>query len=444
MSSDWRSLTLGDVTTWISGGTPKKDDKRYWGGEIPWISASSMHGSRYFSSDLKLTQEGLVNGSRLAPKESILLLVRGSALHSKIPVGIAMRDLAFNQDVKALLPKIECLRPWFLLYWLMSKESHLLDSVVEFTGIGAGKLDTKRMQSLEIKLPSLNTQDNIISIAKSLDDRITLLRETNKTLESIAQAIFKSWFVDFDPVHAKEKGIAPEGMDEATAALFPDSFEETELGMAPKGWKVNRLGDVTNRITKGTTPTTLNKRFVETGINFIKVEAITDTGELLIEKFAHIDAETHNLLKRSQLEIGDILVTIAGTIGRIAEVSKDHVPANTNQAVALIRPIYKIMPGGLIKRVLHQKDSRQGMRAKVVQAVQANLSLGSLSDMPVVTPPNDVSVRLYEVVLASLDMSVKNNMQQIRSLSDLLDTLLPRLMSGQLGIEQAQEMVESV
>jgi type I restriction enzyme S subunit len=444
MSSEWRSMTLGDVTTWMSGGTPKKDDKRYWGGEIPWISASSMHGSRYVSSDLKLTQEGLVNGSRLAPKGSILLLVRGSALHSKIPVGMAMCDLAFNQDVKALLPKIECLRPWFLLYWLMSKESHLLDSVVEFTGIGAGKLDTKRMQSLEIKLPSLNTQDNIISVAKSLDDRITLLRETNKTLESIAQAIFKSWFVDFDPVHAKAKGLAPEGMDEATAALFPDSFEETELGTVPKGWKVKRLGDITDRITKGTTPTTLNKRFIESGVNFIKVESITEAGELLIEKFAHIDVETHNLLKRSQLEIGDILVTIAGTIGRIAEVSKDHVPANTNQAVALIRPIYETMPGGMIKRFLHQKESRQGMRAKVVQAVQANLSLGSLSDMPIVVPPNDVSVQLYERVLSSLDMSVKNNRQKIRSLSGLRDTLLPRLISGQLRVEEAQEMVESV
>ena len=77
-----------------------------------------------------------------------------------------------------------------------------------------------------------------------LDDRIVLLRETNATLEAIAQALFKSWFVDFDPVRAKQQGRAPEGMDEATAALFPDSFEESDLGLVPKGWQIATLADV--------------------------------------------------------------------------------------------------------------------------------------------------------------------------------------------------------
>ena len=79
---------------------------------------------------------------------------------------------------------------------------------------------------------------------QSLDDRIALLRETNATLEAIAQALFKSWFVDFDPVHAKQQGRAPEGMDEATAALFPDSLEESELGLVPKGWRHVSLREV--------------------------------------------------------------------------------------------------------------------------------------------------------------------------------------------------------
>lgn len=83
-----------------------------------------------------------------------------------------------------------------------------------------------------------------------IDDRITLLRETNATLEAIAQALFKSWFVDFDPVRAKMEGRAPEGMDEATAALFPDSFEESELGLVPRGWKTARVADIAE-VVKG-------------------------------------------------------------------------------------------------------------------------------------------------------------------------------------------------
>lgn len=255
MSSEWIVTTLGAVTEWMSGGTPKKDEPSYWSGEIPWISANSMSGNRYSDSDLKLTQLGLSNGSRLAPQDSILLLVRGGALHSRIPVGIATKSVAFNQDVKALKAKEQHIRPWYLLYWLMGKERQLLESVVEFTGIGAGKLDTKRMQGLELLLPPLDQQDEIVSIAKAIDDRITLLRETNTTLEAIAQALFKSWFVDFDPVHAKMQGRAPEGMDEATAALFPDSFEASELGPVPKGWRVMPVGDAVETVG-GATPDT--------------------------------------------------------------------------------------------------------------------------------------------------------------------------------------------
>src|SRR5438105_8343980 len=100
--SNWEIKKLGEITSWFSGGTPKKDEPTYWNGDIPWISANSMVGTRYYTSDLKITAEGLKNGSRLAPQDALLLLVRGGALHTKIPVGIARRPLAFNQDVKAI------------------------------------------------------------------------------------------------------------------------------------------------------------------------------------------------------------------------------------------------------------------------------------------------------------------------------------------------------
>ncbi|MBK9447658.1 MAG: restriction endonuclease subunit S [Betaproteobacteria bacterium] len=93
----------------------------------------------------------------------------------------------------------------------------------------------------------------------------TLLRETNATLEAIAQALFKSWFVDFDPVRAKQAGCTSEGMDEATAALFPDSFEESELGLVPRGWRVGTVEDLCSVITNGGTPSRSNKKFWEGG-----------------------------------------------------------------------------------------------------------------------------------------------------------------------------------
>ena len=109
------------------------------------------------------------------------------------------------------------------------------------SGSAQPQLPIRDMKRIEMPIPSLSEQAAICEAIGSIDDRITLLRETNTTLEAIAQALFKSWFVDFDPVHAKLQGRAPEGMDEATAALFPDSFEESELEDVPKGWHVETI-----------------------------------------------------------------------------------------------------------------------------------------------------------------------------------------------------------
>ena len=146
--------------------------------------------------------------------------------------------------------------PFFIGYQLRTERfrQHVLSVRSGSAQPGA---NAKQLGTFPIQLISRPLQDCAVETLSTLDDRITLLRNTNATLEAIAQALFKSWFVDFDPVRAKMEGRAPEGMDEATAALFPDTLEESELGWVPKGWRVLRLGDATERITKGTTPTTL-------------------------------------------------------------------------------------------------------------------------------------------------------------------------------------------
>lgn len=130
-------------------------------------------------------------------------------------------------------------------------------------------LNTGILSDVPINLPPISVQREIAAILGSLDDRITLLRETNTTLEAIAQALFKSWFVDFDPVHAKMQGRPPDGMIDATAALFPDSFEETELGAVPKGWKWKPLNDAyeinpTRKLKKGEVAPYLDMAGVQT------------------------------------------------------------------------------------------------------------------------------------------------------------------------------------
>ena len=129
------------------------------------------------------------------------------------------------------------------LYFLLGSPAGQQAAMSLNNGSAQPNLSVGQLQQVRVPLPALELQRSIAEILRSLDDRITLLRETNATLEAIAQALFKSWFVDFDPVRAKMEGRAPEGMDEATAALFPDALEESDLGWVPKGWRHSTVGE---------------------------------------------------------------------------------------------------------------------------------------------------------------------------------------------------------
>ena len=172
----WKEASLGEFTKWGSGGTPSKANETYWNGDIPWISAISMRGTRYNDSVLRITESGLKAGSRLAPKNSLLLLVRGSMLFKKIPVGIVERDVSFNQDVKSIIPDEQISSPDYLLCWLTGHENRLL-GMVGGTGIGAGKLDLGELQSMELALPSLPEQEAIAGVLECWDKGIRKLEK---------------------------------------------------------------------------------------------------------------------------------------------------------------------------------------------------------------------------------------------------------------------------
>ena len=189
---EFQKSTLGNLTKWSSGGTPSKENPNFWEGDIPWISASSMRGLYYSDSEIHITSEGLKNGSKLAEKGNLLLLVRGSMLFNKIPVGIAERDLAFNQDVKSLKPNQE-LNASYLLQWFQASEHNLLSMVVG-TGIGAGKLETSDVQSINFLLPSKEEQQKIADFLSAVDDKITALTAQKTALTQYKQGMMQRIF----------------------------------------------------------------------------------------------------------------------------------------------------------------------------------------------------------------------------------------------------------
>jgi len=184
----------------------------------------------------------------------------------------------------------------------------------------------------------------------------------------------------------------------------------------------SKLGELSHIFTKGTTPTTLGLKLNQGSISFIKVECLGEDGQIITEKVQKIDEDTHLKLKRSQLEVGDILFSIAGSIGRMAVVTEDLVPANTNQAVALLRPNTGLVDTDYLYYFLRDRKSQRDAQRRIVQSVQNNLSLGELSDLDVVLPPRSIQKSIASIV-KTLEKKIICNSEISKNLESIVQTI---------------------
>lgn len=442
MVSDWEVVKLKNAAQFFSGGTPPKSKLEYWGGDIPWISAKSMKGSRYHDSDLKLTEAGLKKGSRLAPKNSILLLVRGSMLHQKIPVGIATKDVAFNQDVKAIVPNEKFLPLYF--YYCFAGREHELLAKVENTGIGAGKLDTDVLNKVEFYCPPIQEQKVIANFLGSLDDKIELNRQMNETLEAMAQALFKSWFVDFDPVidnalaagnaipdefferAEQRKGIEKKDNSDIQD-LFPDEFEFTEdMGWIPKGWVVDDISTLCEKIQSGGTPRrNVPEYWEDSTIPWLTSGEVKQT--IIIKAENKISESGLSNSSAKWLTSGATVVAMYGaTAGQVAYIDK---PLTTNQAVCGLIPKkgYQFFNYVTLSRAVAHFEGR------ATGSAQQNINKGMIESTRVVVPSSISSDSFEEYCEVIFSKWIKN-LHENETLAKLRDTLLPKLMSGELRI----------
>lgn len=287
----------------------------------------------------------------------------------------------------------------YLKYWLISPlGKSALDEIV--IGSTQQALTIAGLKTLKILLPTFAEQQAIAAVLSCLDDKIDLLHRQNKTLEALAQTLFRQWFVE----------------------------------EADEGWEEVSLAKVCHIITKGTTPTSIGGQFVDYGINFIKAESISDCSSFLYDKFAFISIETHEQLKRSILNEDDVLLTIAGTIGRVAIVERSILPANTNQAIAILRPNKSFIAPEIIYLYLKSDMIKEVIDGKIVHAVQPNLSLGEIGSIKILLPKGN-KLNSYTILLQSIFKNKIQNQNQICTLTKLRDTLLPKLMSGEVRVE---------
>lgn len=310
---------------------------------------------------------------------------------------------------------------------------HLIDSVLNTTV--QRTLNLKDVRQLPIPLPPDAVIRDISSTAAALINRIALLRETNVSLDSIVQALFKSWFVDFDPVRAKQDGRVPVGINDETAALFPDGFEETKQGRVPKNWQVQTLSDITTYIGRGISPKYLD----EGGVVVINQKCIRDF-TLDLSKARRHDPSARKIDGRTLL-IGDILVnsTGVGTLGRVAQVLSSEEPMIVDSHVTVVRAAENLTWNYLGLSMMRKQGEIENLGEGTTG--QTELNRGRLAGLQLIVPPMNL-MREFDKIALHIRYRIASNIKQMQILANIRDTLVPRLISGELRMPNALAPLE--
>jgi type I restriction enzyme, S subunit len=297
-------------------------------------------------------------------------------------------------------------------------------------------LNESVIRDLPLIIPPLPEQKAIAGILGALDDKIELNRRMNETLESMARALFQSWFVDFDPVRTKAEGRKPEGMDDATAALFPDSFQDSELGQIPKGWEVGEIGKIVECVG-GTTPSTKQTAFWDNGIHYwatpkdlsgLSSPVLTKTGRKITESGL-------NKISSGLLPPGTVLMSSRAPVGYLALAT---IPIAINQGFIAIKcndnlSNYYVL--NWCEFYMHDIEARAS------GTTFAEISKKSFRPILLLIPKIEV-MRSFTNQLSPIYSRLISNVNQSRTLASIRDTLLPKLLSGELRVSEAEKELE--
>lgn len=398
----WVETTLADVVSILGDGlhgTPKYTEE----GEYYFINGNNLNdGKIELKKETKrCSVEEYEKYKKDLNSRTILVSINGS-----------LGYFAYYNNEKCFLGKSACyfnvkdsVSKRFIGYQI--RRNYFQKYIERLAGGTTIKnVSLKTMREYPFIIPKdIEEQKAIAEILTAFDDKIENLHAQNKTLEQTAQTIFAAWFGKYQ--------VGDE---------------------LPDGWRVGELGDLTTKISKGTTPRRKDVEGLDKVIPFLKVKDISDNGLIDKNNLELIPEEVHSKqLKRSILEPHDILFSIAGTIGRVSIVDFELENSNCNQALAFIRLKEVAKFKEYIHLWLKSKDTQNEITNSIVQGVQANVSLTVLGDLDIVIP-DDEKLKKWKSIISPIYQKLDNNNYQIQSLIKTRDTLLPKLMSGQLRV----------
>ena len=391
----WIETSIGKVTVVESGGTPSTKNPSYWGDEIPWITPrdlSSFKDMFIEKGERSISIKGLENSSaKLLPKNTILF-------SSRAPIGyvvIAQNEITTNQGFKNIICD-EANSHFKYFYYLMQYKADFIERLS--SGSTFSEASGTLIKSIEINLPPLTEQKAIAKVLTAFDDKIELLQAQNNTLETMAQTIFKEWFGKYQ--------IGDE---------------------LPEGWRVGKIEDLTEKMQSGGTPSTKNKAYYTGDISWFSTKELKDN--FLLSSIKHINKDAVKNSSTKLFPRNSVLMAIyaAPTVGRLGILN--HASCFNQAAVALV-PNSNVQYAYLY---LLLKYHRKDLNNLANGAAQQNLNVGLVKAFKTKIP-HEKLLSLFNKKVIPIFEKIRHNAESIQSLTKTRDTLLPKLMSGQVRV----------
>jgi type I restriction enzyme S subunit len=432
MAGDWKQVALEDVADEVTVGYVGPMASEYVDSGVPFLRSQNVEPLRINGSDLKfITPEfhQRIRNSRLSPGDVVIVRTGKPGACSVIPDWLGDA----NCSDLVIIRCGEHINNRFLAYYVNTVASqhvaaHLVGAVQQHFNVGSAR-------TMRIKLPPLSEQRALAHILGTLDDKIELNRRMNETLEATAQALFKSWFVDFDPVRAKAEG-RDLGLPKEIADLFPDSFEDSELGEIPEGWRVGTLGAVCQKPQYGFTA---SAKAEPVGPKFLRITDINKLPWIEWSSVPHCEMSKEEF-EQYRIRRGDILIARMADPGHGVMIEEDVEGVFASYLI-------RFRPRDVTFDRYLQYWLRSASYWKLVAARQAGTTRASLNAQVIgafqlMMPSREVA-DAFKKKVASLRSKVIANVVESRPLATLRDTLLPKLISGEIRVKDAERFLKA-
>ena len=443
MSSDWKVLLISELADQGKKSTSSGPfgsnlvSRDYTESGVPVIRGGNMSSGRWVGGDFAWVSEEKADelSANLAFPGEIVFTQRGTLGQvCLVPDGQYDKYVLSQSQMKLRVNPLIC-DSLFMLYQFKSPEQQ---AYIDMNAIRVGVPHTNLgiLRDTPCQVPPLSTQKAIAHILGTLDDKIELNRKTNETLEAMAKALFKAWFVDFDPVRAKAEG-RPTGLPAEISDLYPDSFEDSELGEIPSGWQCCQFTQLVDVISGGTPKTSVDEYWNGSIPWFSVVDAPSGADCWVIQTEKSITHLGLDNCSSKLLPIGTTIISARGTVGKVCLTGQDMA---MNQSCYGLRS--KAAHGEFFCFYL-TKSLVEILEARAHGSVFSTITRDTLDGVSTISPPLEV-IQSFNSIAGALLGKIKNNLEESRILGNQRDALLPKLISGEIRIPDAEKLLEEV